>query len=319
MCKTKVRKTKIICLMFFLLLAAQVGITSAAERWWNAGGGTDTKWNVSANWYGNPAPTISDNAFLDRPDSSTLIDSTITARCLSLDVAKWSWNHYLYMTGGSLTVSQKMIISNLHHQWGYSQGQVYMSGGAVSVGGDLVICADGWWGLLEMTEGTINVGGTLWLPGGTDDAGVGAAFGELHLYNGTITAGNFDSNDHCGGRIFDIVTGQLIINGNDTADIAAGVNEGWITGYNGAVPVAYDYGVTNAGKTTVKATGCHWIRKGADNSWTTAANWVGGVPTSSKFAGIVAAGTTCEINSGVNAESNDCMIAYFSNWGGAGN
>ena len=308
---------KIIYLTFLLLLVVQVSVTSAAEVWWS-GAGADAKWSTKANWWGDAVPTNRDIAFLDLAGDTTLIDSTVTAVCDALRVGEWNWNCYLTMTGGSLTVDYDMYISTLQHPDGYGQGIVTMSGGTVNIGTNLMICKNGWWGLLEMTGGTINVGGTLWIPGGSDVLGGGAAYGELHLYKGTITAGNFDSNDLGGGRKFDIVAGQLIINGDDTADIGAGVNEGWIIAYAGAVPVAYDYNITNAGKTTVKATGCHWTRAGADNSWNTAANWVGGVPTSSKFAGVVESGTTCEIGSGVNAECNDCMIAYFSNWGGAG-
>jgi hypothetical protein len=296
-----------------LILAIAIFITPFAfgvERWWS-GAGADEHWDNTANWWGTTVPTSSDVAYIDVAGDTTLIDSSQTAVCNALHVGEWSWNCYLNITGGSLTISNEMDISTLSFGTGYGQGIVNMSGGTVNVGTNLMVCLEGWWALLEMTGGTINVNGTLWVPGGTTD-GTGDVFGELHLYGGVINAGNFDSNDLCGGRLVDIVLGQLIINGNDTADISAGVTAGWIVAYDGAVPVEYDYNITNSGKTTVKAAGCHWTDATANDNWNTAGNWIGGIPTSSDFAGITAAGTVCEIGSGIAAQCNKCMIAYFA-------
>jgi beta-galactosidase len=304
---------KVSCLMF-LLLAAQVGVTSAVtENWWS--GASSDLWDVAGNWWGGHAPRSSELAFLDLAGDTTTINSSMSAVCSRLYVGDWSWQCYLNITGGTLNIGNDFVTSVLQYEGGYGAGFVTMTGGTVTVGGNLVVCLNGWWSLFEMTGGTINVTGTLWVPGGDDPNSQGASYGELHLYGGTITAGDFDSNDLGGGRNVDFVAGQLLINRDDRQDINDGITQGWITAYGGELDVAYDYNTTT-GKTTVKAIGCHWTGAGANTSWNTAANWVGGVPTSSKFAGLVTPNKLCQIGSGVTAQCQKCMVGYYNNYSG---
>jgi len=226
-------------------------INTVAEKWWS-GNGADTKWSTLANWWGSVVPNNNNVAFIDVEGKISLIDSSVTAVCDGLHVGEWEWNCRMNITGGSLTIDNDMYIANMKHQYGYAQGMVYMSGGTVNIGGNLYVCNNGWWGLLSITGGTVNVAGTVWVPSGVDVNDAGAAWGEVQLTGGTLTANDLERNALCGGSIFNITTGTLILNGNKVSKLEGYVTEGWLKAYNGNGTVVIDYNsVTN--KTQVTA------------------------------------------------------------------
>jgi len=72
----------------------------------------------------------------------------------------------------------------------------------------------------------------------------------LQLDAGTVTAVDL-AGDPANATI-DIEEGVLILDGDETATIEALISLGTLTAYNGSGYIAYDYDVTNSGKTTVR-------------------------------------------------------------------
>jgi hypothetical protein len=103
-------------------------------------------------------------------------------------------------------------------------------------------------GVLDITGGTVDVSGQLGLgwSGGT---------GYLTITNGGVL--NLDrldgANSIKGISKLDIESGYVVINGNETADVANYVAAGKITAYGGAGRILYDYNATHPGKTTIQA------------------------------------------------------------------
>ena len=236
----------------------------------------------------------------------------MAAVCKALHVGEYSSSMYLNMTGGTLQTANELSIGVLQHQWGYGSGEVDLYGGTMTIGTDLNVCLNGWWGLFNMKGGTCNVAGTVYVPAGTDTLGQKAVNGELYLHGGTLTCNNFVRSTGGSSALVDIVAGQMIINGDHATYINQGVTDGWITGYSGLTSVLCDYNISNAGKTTVRAQGSHFTNAGGNQLWSNAANWINGVPTNSTFTGIVVAGTTCLVNSTVTANCNKLIVGYFN-------
>jgi hypothetical protein len=73
----------------------------------------------------------------------------------------------------------------------------------------------------------------------------------VDLHGGTITA---DDMQFKPGGLFDFEgDGTLILDGDKRVDVETWINAGYMTAYGGDGELEYDYGVTNAGKTTIYA------------------------------------------------------------------
>jgi hypothetical protein len=103
-------------------------------------------------------------------------------------------------------------------------------------------------GILDINGGTVDVVGQLGL-------GWNGGTGYLNITNGgVLNLNQIDgANSIKGISKLDIESGYVVINGNETADVANYVAAGKITAYGGTGRILYDYNATHPGKTTIQA------------------------------------------------------------------
>jgi len=124
-----------------------------------------------------------------------------------------------------------------------------MNSGVITVGDRLAVGYRGL-GTLNMTGGTITITNNLLIPEMAEGTG------HVDLHGGIITTGKLvmRANADSVGTM-DIMTGTLIIDGNDLSTVQEYIDKGWITAYGSDYGRLHlDYDVTNEGKTTLKAT-----------------------------------------------------------------
>ena len=63
-----------VCLFSFILTLSYDAV--AVNRYWDAGGGTNTDWSITNNWSGDTEPVSTDNALIG--DNSGVKDATAT-------------------------------------------------------------------------------------------------------------------------------------------------------------------------------------------------------------------------------------------------
>ncbi len=203
-------------------------------------------------------------------DGSSYTEFNISGSAfLSID-GNWKWGDegdvLMNMSGGSIDVYGDWRLQCRD----FSNNDVNMTGGDIWVGGDVMaadsdrdtlvatinlkggtIDADSLLlpsdnegtGILNMTGGTFTCRSELRLPnvfGGT---------GIINLDGGIIETGSFYID---AGGTLDINDGMLVIDGNVTDDILAGISAGYITGYDGLLDVIIDYDAA-ADQTTVSS------------------------------------------------------------------
>lgn len=173
---------KVIYLLSSILVLVLAGNINADTYTWDNGGG-GSLWNVVENWDPDGLPTSADEARIEDPNASCLIDSSVTAECSALYVESTS---YLEMTGGSLSMDGHLSISNSND----SNSVMVMSGGVANMG------------TVNSTSGRLRVAyrgiGTLIMNGGEmnvyDKIEIGRqanAVGTVYMYDGTM---NFSGN-----------------------------------------------------------------------------------------------------------------------------
>ncbi len=242
---------KLIFLVFLVLLVSMVSDASAGTCWWKGASAVDRYWNNSNNWW-NAVPGSADTADLNKgqgiqPEIDANCVGGNAAVCSILQLPNWlddgGTSCYLYMTGGILTIGSNFEMGC----WGggsnpYDRGVMTMSNGTVTVGGYMSVGESGE-GIINMTGGTIDIDGTLYIP--KESAGDGT----VNLDGGTISAGGISMNAN---GLVDINDGELIIDGNVVGTINNYVNNGWITANDVAEEVLVDYN-TAISKTIVTA------------------------------------------------------------------
>jgi len=164
--------------MFLISLVLFLAVNAPAATFtWDSGGASNL-WNVPENWEPDGLPTSADEAQIEDPNASCLIDSSVTAECSALAI---NGNSYLEMTGGSLSMDGYLSVSDATD----ANTTMVMSGGVANMG------------TLNGTDGRLRVAyrgiGTFIMTGGElnvyDKVEVGRqadAFGYLYLYDGTI-------------------------------------------------------------------------------------------------------------------------------------
>ncbi len=148
------------CIISSLLLLVMAGGVSAATLNWDKGGATRL-WNVAANWDADSVPTAADTVQLFLADANCVIDSTVTADCLTLSVGgSTAGNSYLDITGGALTVATTDTASYGMYvgQTGSGAGTVIMSGGVLTDPARLAVGVNST-GTFILRDGTVNIGG----------------------------------------------------------------------------------------------------------------------------------------------------------------
>jgi len=229
---------KMTCLISLIVPLVMFSPASAMIFWDD--GGIGHLWSTPANWSPDSIPTKFDPVSIDDPDNTHCeITDGIIAECETLRVGNAGFTANLDISGGSLTASGAYV--GVDNPSGH--GILNISGGLFSTGSLQL----GWGGTgtLNMTGGTIELSDNLVIPGQTGS-------GSAYLHGGTINASDLRLTSASGS--LDITTGTLILDGDDTAVVQSYIDDGWLTAYDGQGRVNLDYGVTNAAKTTVKAT-----------------------------------------------------------------
>lgn len=136
-----------------------VGGSYAATVTWDDGG-ADSLWSTALNWDTDTVPTSSDDAIITAPNTTALIDNTVSAVASTLDVGHENGPSELHITGGTLAVSGAVRPGYGGGAAGAKAGTINMDGGSVTIGGNLQL---GLWGhgIVNMTAGTITVSGWL--------------------------------------------------------------------------------------------------------------------------------------------------------------
>jgi len=237
--------------MFLALLFTFAAAATAAENdWWWTGDGDTNSWNDANNWDVGTVPIATGFAYHGESNLHILVDSNVTdALCYRFCLGR-TWVNpiempcYLDVTGGILSVLEQIRIGARDGENIY-QGVINASGGTIDIGGNLLIGNEGGLGTVDINDGVINVGATLWLP-----LGVGS-IGSLYLNGGTVNASDFDS-DPAGTPLMDVTLGQLVVDGDKTEKINDFVMQGWLVAYDSRGKVIVDYNDT-LNKTTVTA------------------------------------------------------------------
>ena len=226
--------------VILVIILAMAGSVWAAGGW-DADGNDGNLWSTAVNWDNDAVPTSSDNIVIQTAEVWPVIQTGISA--VGIDARLYTTDCSLTMTGGSLTLSGKIIAQG-------GDTDIYMSGGTLNAKGLWTGNYDPWaMGRMtfNMTGGEVNLadGDGLYL------SVAGGSYLGLQLDGGTINTDviNF------GGYGMDVAGGTLIIDGDVNSTVASYVTSGYITANNGGGTVLHDYNITNAGKTTVYASG----------------------------------------------------------------
>lgn len=278
---------KLVCLISFAALLGLAGKAMAADyKDWDDGDLANHLWSSPVNWAPDGLPTmIGDTGNRTRIESGSgggdypILDSTI------FDVdPNGAFADRLYVGHGQgdgsfaklwVTDGAKLTIGddlNIGYDDG-SHGICYVSGPdtVIEIWDGLKIGRRGE-GRLVMNGGTINVGGTIEIPSGTDTASIN--IGHLQLNGGVINCDQLSMRPLNSGVIgtgtMDVREGTFILNGNAVATIQEYIDDGWITAYNGYGVLQMDYDVTNPGKTTLTA--FHLLNPNPTNGSTVSVN-----------------------------------------------
>jgi hypothetical protein len=245
--------------LFFriLLILLAANFCMADVTWDNSSG--DNLWTNILNWNPDVLPDASTGATL-YVGSGAANGPLISGAATALEVRVGgpgggvSTTTLRIAAGGSLTTTNFLMIGV--DSPSIKSGIVDMTGGTVTLGtgtranGHLYIAhsVSGTTGLLKISGGSIDVGGTFSIANGAGTTG------RVELVGGTITTNSFQmaAGGVTANTSMDITQGALIINGDQTALINSYIGDGWITAYSGSGSVAVDYNITNAGKTTVQ-------------------------------------------------------------------
>jgi hypothetical protein len=172
--------------MFLISVVSVLILTANAPAdtfiWDN--GGEGNLWNVPENWEPDGLPTSADDARIEDPNATCLIDSSVAAECTTVYV---DGSSYLEMTGGTLAMDSYLRIGYASD----SNSLMVMSGGVANIGTDNQTNGRLWLG--------INGTGTLIMRGGElniyDKTEIGrnsgGGYGILYMEGGTI---NFNGN-----------------------------------------------------------------------------------------------------------------------------
>jgi hypothetical protein len=148
-------------------------------------------------------------------------------------------------SGGSLTTS------NIWTAVGYNRTaqMIVEAGGQVNCGNHLWIGLNSpAVGTLDISGGTVNVLGQLGL-------GWTSGTGYVNIRsNGVLNLSQFNASQSINGSsVVNLESGTMIIQGNYAGAVRDYIAAGKITGYGGSGTPIYDFDISNAGKTTIKA------------------------------------------------------------------
>jgi hypothetical protein len=153
-------KRKAIAIISCVWVLASAGGVWGATFSWDKGGPTKL-WNVPANWNPDGIPTAADTVQLFMPDANCVIDSTVTAACLTLSVgSSTAGTCYLDLTGGTLTVATTDTAASGIQVGPSAQGTgTFIMGGGVATATSRLGVGISGTGTFILRGGTMNLGG----------------------------------------------------------------------------------------------------------------------------------------------------------------
>ena len=131
------------------------------------------------------------------------------------------------VVSGSLTAAGDLSLSTSN---GHGDGTLNVTGGAVQVGGQLLLGWDANAGTLTISSGSVGVGGVLIF--NLDGANAGAKEARVNLYGGTLAVGGLSINTLDPARL-DIAGGRFILPASNLGSVNYWINSGNITALDG--------------------------------------------------------------------------------------
>lgn len=222
----------------------------SANRWKGGSG-----WNSAVNWSAGTAPTaISGESWVEPLSvwSATSFPVVSTAgnkvqnlilgdngEGASLRVAGGTldatgsirlgdyYDATVNVVSGSLTAAGDLSLSTSD---GHGDGTLNVSGGAVKVGGQLLLGWNANAGTLTISSGSVGVGGVLIF--NLDGGNAGAKEARVNLYGGTLAVGGLSINTLDPARL-DIAGGRFILPASNLGSVNYWINSGNITALDG--------------------------------------------------------------------------------------
>jgi hypothetical protein len=229
--------TRLINLIFFVLVLSLVGNVQAQDATWTDAKG-DHNWFTPENWSEFPTPAHWAKIRNGPPGPTIASEGALASRVH----VGYEEESALTVDGGTLVVSGDDLLLGKNG----GSATLNMISGTIDVARDFEV-GGGNPGIVNMTGGTITVVDDFEIP---ETEGNPDSPAEVHLNGGTISIGGDLHMFEYG--LLDITAGTLIIDGNSVSDVQGFIDNGWITAYGGNGTVQLDYDVTNQGKTTLK-------------------------------------------------------------------
>lgn len=243
-----------------VVCALWAGLAGASTVWNPAGNGVlppaTGNWNVAGNWTQGLPSSVADGKAVFNVANAAECRVTETQRCGQFVQGDNGPGGLLRVVSGGAIITSNTVWTAV----GYNQTAhtIVEAGGTLSCGNHLWIGFNApSVGTLDINGGTVNVGAQLGL-------GWNSGLGYVNIRsNGVLNLTQFDaSRSISGGSVINIESGSMIIPGNFSTAVRDYITQGKITGYGGSGTPIYDYDVSNAGKTTVKAVAgqipVHW-------------------------------------------------------------
>ncbi len=222
----------------------------SANRWKGGGG-----WSSSSNWSTGTAPTAVSGESWVEPLSvwsatSFPVVSTAGNKVQNLILGDNREGVSLRVTGGTLDATGSIRLGDYYDATvnvvsgsltaagdlslstsnGQGDGTLNVSGGAVKVGGQLLLGWNANAGTLAISSGSVEVGGVLIF--NLDGGNAGAEEARVNLYGGTLTAGGLSINTLDPARL-DIAGGRFILPASNLGNVNYWITSGNITALDG--------------------------------------------------------------------------------------
>lgn len=255
---------KLLLLMFVSMVLA--GVANAAA--WNAGM-EPAYWNVATNWDPVAVPGSAEKVSFSRDtvpcivndgnDVTPGIQPSLCGQFVLGDNGPDDKEHYV-----TIPVGCSLYTCVPGDSWtaaGYNRsGTINVEAGASLITGSRLgiglvendTTVVGMTSYLNVNGGYVSINGVIQI--GSLPGGLKGHKGVVNVNSGTLEATGWEWRDTTGVWSFiDIGLGEVIIDGDVTADIPELVSNGAITGFGGSSTVNYDYNVSNPGSTTITA------------------------------------------------------------------
>ena len=235
---------------FLVYVDVKAPANLSANRWKGGSG-----WNSAANWSTGTAPTaVSGESWVEPLSvwSATSFPVVSTAgnkvqnlilgdngEGASLRVAGGTldatgsirlgdyYDATVSVASGSLTAAGDLSLSTSN---GHGDGTLNVTGGAVTVGGQLLLGWNANAGTLTISSGSVGVGGVLIF--NLDGGNAGAEEARVNLYGGTLAVGGLSINTLDPARL-DIAGGRFILPASNLGNVSYWISSGNITALDG--------------------------------------------------------------------------------------